>query len=225
MCNFRESIDGVLKEKCKNMTQANKFIGNIMKLKKNEEIIEDKIIRDLIKYHPTKTIDINNIEWLKMKIRQPFNTLALFYKYKNSEIEDDISWKLCIRNLYGKYNHDKENLNDINSAFRNESHLGTKKQFLVNNTILNTLICNNCKDTENITTDHYKISYKEILDNFIKLNNINLCDIMIFEDKNNTIRIKDEDLASKWLLYHDSKADYRLLCRSCNSKFGCYGYK
>jgi hypothetical protein len=44
------------------MTEANKFIGNIMKLKKNEEIVEDKIIIDLIKYHPTKTIDIINLD-------------------------------------------------------------------------------------------------------------------------------------------------------------------
>ena len=38
------------------------------------------------------------------------------------------------------------------------------------------------------------------------------------------IRIKDENLASKWLNYHDNKAQYRLLCSSCNSHFGSYGY-
>ena len=212
------------------MTEANKFIGNIMKLKKNEEIVEDKIIIDLIKYHPTKTIDIINLEWLKMKIRSPFNKLSLFYKYKNSDVEDDISWKLCIRNLYGKYNHDKENLNNIKSAFRNESHLGTKKQYLIDNsTLCNNVfmgICNNCNVyTKNITTDHYKIPYKKILDNFIQLNNIDLHNIDIYENEDNTIKIKDNNLASKWLKYHDSKAVYRFLCGSCNSHFGSYGYK
>ena len=85
--------------------------------------------------------------------------------------------------------------------------------------------CNNCKKiTENITTDHYKLSYKEIFDNFININNINLCNIDIFENEHNEIRIKDEILTSKWLNFHDNKAHYRLLCSSCNSHFSSYGY-
>lgn len=87
-------------------------------------------------------------------------------------------------------------------------------------------ICNNCnKKTETITTDHYKLSYKEIFDNFININNIILSNIDVFENEDNEIRIKDENLASKWLNYHDNKAKYRMLCSSCNSHFGSYGYK
>lgn len=86
-------------------------------------------------------------------------------------------------------------------------------------------ICNNCnKKTENITTHHYKLSYKEIFDNFININNINLSNIDIFENEDNEIRIKDEHLGSKWLNYHDNNAQYRLLCNSYNSHFGSYGY-
>ena len=48
-------------------------------------------------------------------------------------------------------------------------------------------------------------------------------DIDIFEN-GNLIRIKDENLASRWLNYHDSRAQYRMLCRPCNSHFGSYGY-
>ena len=85
--------------------------------------------------------------------------------------------------------------------------------------------CNNCgKKTKNITTDHYKLSYKEIFDNFIQINNINLRNIEIFENELNGKRIKDKILASKWLNYHDNNAKYRLLCNSCNSHFGSYGY-
>ena len=218
-----------LKEKCSNMTQANRYIGNIIITINNEEIIEDRIIKELVKYHPTKRIDVNKVEWFKIKSRPPFNKPALFYKYKNSRNEDDISWRLCIRNLYGKYNRDEEYEKDVKTAFRNESHIGTKKQYFINNTtIKNNIfmgICNNCnKKTENITTDHYKLSYKEIFDNFININNINLSNIDIFENEDNEIRIKDEHLASKWLNYHDNNAQYRLLCSSCNSHFGSYGY-
>ena len=218
-----------LKKVCPNMTQANKYIGNILKETPIEENIENRIIEELVKYHPTKQIDINNVEWLKMKPRKPFNNIALFYKYKESDIVDDIAWKDCIRNLYGKYNRDKEYEKNVKTAFRNESHIGTKKQYFINNTERYnnhfTGECDNCEMiTENITTDHYQLSYKEIFDNFIEINNINLREIDIFENVNNEIRIKDPNLASKWLNYHDNKARYRLLCGSCNSRFGSYGY-
>lgn len=211
------------------MTQANTYIGNIIRTNKNEEIIDDAIIKQLITHHPIKRIDVNKLEWLKIKSRKPFNNLALFYKYKNSIIEDDISWKLCIRNLYGKYNRDEEYEKNVKTAFRNESHIGTKKLYFINNTtIINDIfmgICNNCnKKTENITTDHYKLSYKEIFNNFVNVKNINLSNIDIFENEDNEIRIKDENLASEWLNYHDNNAQYRLLCKTCNSHFGSYGY-
>lgn len=218
-----------LKDRCSNMTHAKKHISGIVNSFNIGESIEDRTIQELVKYHPTKQIDVNKVEWLKMKLRPPFNKPALFYKYKNSRNEDDISWNLCIRNLYGKYNRDEEYEKDVKSAFRNESHIGTKKKYFIKNTtIINNIfmgICNNCnKKTENITTDHCKLSYKEIFDNFININNINLCNIDIFENEDNEIRIKDENLASKWLKYHDNKAQYRLLCSSCNSHFGSYGY-
>ena len=218
-----------LREICSNMTQANKYIGNIIKELPIEENIENRILIELVNSHPTKQINENNVEWFKIKIRPPFNKPALFYKYKNSTNEDDISWKLCIRNLYGKYKRDKEYEKDVKIAFRNESHIGTKKQYFIHNTTINNKIfmgiCNNCNSkTKNITTDHYKLSYKEIFDNFIEINNINLLNIDIFENEYNEIRLKDENLASKWLNFHDNRAQYRLLCGSCNSHFGCYGY-
>jgi hypothetical protein len=126
-----------LKEECLNMTQANKYISNIINSQNIGENIENKIIKELVEYHPTKQIDVNNIDWIKLKILQPWNKPALFYKNKNSIKEDDIAWKLCIRNYYGKYENDKQYQKDVNNAFRHESHIGTKKQYFMNNTIYN----------------------------------------------------------------------------------------
>ena len=85
----------------KNMSQAKKDIGNIVKSLPIGEIVKNPIIKELVTHHPTKQINLDNVEWFKMKIRAPYNTPALFYKYKNSRNEDDISWNLCIRNLFG----------------------------------------------------------------------------------------------------------------------------
>ena len=164
-----------------------------------------------------------------MKIRPPFNTLALFYKYRNHDKVDDISWKLCIRNLYGKYNRDEEYIKDVNTALRNEAHEGTKKQYYMDNISIYTNKfmgkCSHCNDlTSKIHTDHYPIPYKKILEDFLKEETILLENIDIYENNRNEIRLKDKCLAERWLNFHDNVADYRLLCASCNCSFGSYGY-
>ena len=219
----------ILKDKCKNMSSANGYVRQLLK-QFNENInIDNEEIFSLICYHPTKQINKNNIEWLRMKNRKPFNQLALTYKYKNSEIEDDISWKLCIRNMYGKYKRDEEYIKNVHTAFRNESHNGTKKEYFIKNTSIENDnfvgVCELCKlKTKNITTDHYPFPYKNTLCEFETDNKIKISDIDIYENENNLIRIKDKKIARNWLFFHDQIATYRLLCNTCNSKMGSYGF-
>jgi hypothetical protein len=218
-----------LKKKYKTMTSANKFISSILN-KYNEDInITNEHIFEIIKYHPTKKLDRYNIEWLRMIKRPPYNSLALHYKDKSTSKIDDISWKLCIRNLYGKYDNSKEKLNNIILAFRNEIHFGSKKKYFIDNTKKKDNkffgVCDNCNlETININTDHYPVPYKKIFENFISNNKILLNTINVFENYNNELRLKNRELALIWLQYHDSNSKYRLLCKSCNSHFGSYNY-
>jgi len=60
---------------------------------------------------------------------------------------------------------------NIMYAFRNESHIGTKKQFYISHTDLSDNIyygvCDHCKiRTDNITTDHFPIPFKTIFEDF-----------------------------------------------------------
>ena len=220
-------MESNLKIKLKNLTNSKKYITNIISKYKENERVNDVEILQLLQHHPTKNITISNIDYLTVKIRKPFNQLALYYKYKNNEKEDDISYILCLKNLFGKYNRDIHYEEDVMSAFRNESHVGSKKEYFINNTKTeNNLfygICNHCKiETQNITTDHYPIPYKQIFESFIKKENIVLLNIDIIENDLNEIRINNNDIVEKWLDYHDYNANYRLLCKSCNSHFGCY---
>ena len=206
---------------CKNMTEANKYISGLLKTFNINEIIQNPIFIDLLKYHPTKNIDIENIEYIKLKLRQPFNKPAVFFKITNG-IEDDVSWKMCIRNLYKKFNKTEEHIKVIKGSFRTESQWGTKRRYRYDN---DGNICCNCeKTTDHIETDHYPIPYKKIFNDFIEDHNISLSNIYFYENEYNEIRLKDKKLATKWLKYHDSIAQYRLLCKSCNSRFGSYGY-
>lgn len=217
----------IIRTRLKNVTNGTQYITAILRKYKENEKVDDTEILSLLQYHPTKHINIDNIDYLIIKLRKPFNKLSLFYKYKNSEIEDDISYILCIKNVFGKYNRDKQYDEDVMSAFRNESHMCSKKMYFINNTKkINNLfygICDNCKiQTSNITTDHYPMPYTRIFSNFIELENMLISNIEIYENNVNEIRIKNEDIAIKWRLYHDKYATYRLLCKSCNSHFGSY---
>ena len=216
-----------LKIKLKNITSGKKYITNIIGNYKDNEKVNNIEILELLQYHPTKHIIIENIDYLIIKTRQPFNNLALYYKYKDNEKEDDISYILCIKNLFGKYNRDTQYEENVMTAFRNESHIGSKKQYFINSTnIKNNLfygICENCKiETRNISTDHFPVPYKQIFLNFIKLENVILSNVEIYENNFNEIRIKNEELANKFRVFHDENASYRLLCKSCNSHFGSY---
>lgn len=216
-----------LKTQLRNVTNGKKHITTLLGKYKNNQKVNEPEILELLQYHPIKNIDITNIEYLIIKIRAPFNKLSLYYKYKGSVKEDDISYVLCIKNLFGKYNREQNYEEDVMTAFRNESHIGSKKQFFMNNTKSNNGlfcgICDNCKvETYDITTDHFPIPFKQIFERFQKLEGLVLSSIDIFENNSNEIRIKNEKIASKWRIYHDEIATYRLLCKSCNSHFGSY---
>ena len=73
----------VLKTKLKNVTNAKTYISNILQKYKDNDIVNDLDIVELLLYHPTKHINKQNIDYLIMKTRKPYNKLALFYKYKN----------------------------------------------------------------------------------------------------------------------------------------------
>tara|TARA_B100000700_G_scaffold143753_1_gene159721 strand:+ start:461 stop:1153 length:693 start_codon:yes stop_codon:yes gene_type:complete len=219
-----------LKEKLKSMTNGIKIGRHIMNKYKIDDFIENNVIISLLKFHPTKPIDIDNLQYLIMKIDKRYKTRTIFYKNKNSNKVEDISWKKCIRNLFGKYNNENEHRYNIIKAFRNETHKGSKKKFYLNNTYIKNGIyigkCEHCGKTSNkMSTDHYNLSFQEILDMFLKDNNIQLCNITIYKNKKGKFKIKDRKLANEWLLYHDRYATYRLLCRSCNAHFGSYGYR
>ena len=222
-------MEDKLKTELKNMTNGKKYVTSLLKNYRENDKINNLTILYLLSFHPTKNIDIKNIDYLIIKNRKPYNRLALHYKYKNDDKIDDISYILCIKNLFGKYNNNKSKLEDIISSFRHECHHGSKKRYFINNITFSKDMhigtCSNCKiETSDITTDHYKIPFKKILDDFCNETKINLKQVKIFENKKCELLLKDRKLAENWLNFHDKLAQYRLLCKSCNSRFGSYNY-
>ena len=218
-----------LRSKYRNMTNCRKAFSKVINGYNTGDVIDNPEILQLLTYHPVKSLDISKLEYVKIDLRPPYNSRSLFYKYKNSDTIDDISWCLCIRNLYGKFKPDEMYLQDVKRAFRNESHMGSKQRYHHYNTYRqdNQFVgmCCNCNIvTDDITTDHYPTPYKQTFTEFIKEHDVKLSTVQIYENNKNEMKLKDKCLATKWLQYHDEKSTYRLLCRSCNSAFGSYGY-
>jgi hypothetical protein len=71
-----------IKIKLKNITNGKKYITNIIEKYNNNEKINNIEILELLQYHPTKHINIQNIDYLIIKTRKPFNNLALYWGWR-----------------------------------------------------------------------------------------------------------------------------------------------
>jgi len=209
------------------MNCAFKFIGKRVESYKEGVTIEDEYINELVQYHPTKSIDVSEVEWFKL-CEDKYRTLCLCYKYYGDDKIDDIGWKKCIRNLYDAYNPDEDYKNCVNKAFRNEVHYGTKCAFFVEHTTL----CENgryrgqceaCNTMSSPTTDHKDTPFCVILERFLEEQSLRLEDLYTRKNEQFEIWLQDRSLATRWLKYHDEHAKYRILCRSCNSRIGSRG--
>ena len=84
-------------------------------------------------------------------------------------------------------------------------------------------ICENCKTKTEMAIDHYPISFKKILADFLLCEGLTLDDLLYIRCPNeNIIKLKDLELKKRWIDYHENIVNYRCLCKSCNSRFGCY---
>jgi len=219
-----------LKDTCPTLTTAKKHVREILSSYTDGSIIDNQLIIDLMAHHPTKPIEKERLEYLKYKKTPPYYKLGIYYKHKDMETEDDISWHLAIRNLYGKYNEERQSIDKVMRALRFEIGTGTKSSFFLSNTTDTNdgreAECANCRKQlhpPDICVDHYPIPFKKILEDFIQNESLELNRLEIYEC-DNVLKLKDSELAERWRRYHDDKARYRILCNSCNSSFGSYGY-
>lgn len=224
-------MEAELRKKYKNQTTAIKHITSVLsKYKKNQPIIKDDFINlcEILPYHPTLQIRKENIQNLMMRIRPPYNNLSLYIQLTNGELVN-ISYRDCIKNLYGKFDTTKDQLQNITSAFRNaiaDNIIHFKKANTTRTKEGYMGTCENCNTKcSTLAVDHYHLSFKQLLEEFLQREQLELSTIEILENTRNEYILKNKDILYKWEDYHNNRADYRILCSSCNSHFGAYGYR
>ncbi len=187
----------------------------------NNEEVENLILN----YHPDKKI--KSINKLVMKCNKSYKTKCLHVLEKNSSLEKSVGIKEIIENYYGIYDPKLKLEYNIKAGFRTPLYYGDKQSYYLNNTFKseedNTRIgkCVNCDYKGKISIDHYPISFKKILNDFLEEEKLNLLDLKI-KYENGKWNLENKELEELWLYYHDSVASYRTLCKKCNSSFNCY---
>ena len=63
-----------LKIKLKNVTNGKKYVTNIIEKYKKNEIVDNIVILELLQYHPTKHICIENLDYLIIRPGRLLNT-------------------------------------------------------------------------------------------------------------------------------------------------------
>ncbi len=117
-----------IKEILKNQTNGRKYMTSKIKEMKLNEKFRDKFFEEVLKNHPTKCL--NNLEYLVIRNRMPYNKRALYFKVKDEE-EDDISYIMSIKNFFGQFSQKKKKLEDITFAFRNSIWNTKRKNFFL----------------------------------------------------------------------------------------------
>lgn len=217
--------------KYKNMTDAKKRIRSIInKVGVNKEFMNDELINVLL-HHPDKRVRRReDVEYLVVKYHPKWtSSRCLCIKIKGRE-EDDISYVNCIRNIFGKFKKQEKDLKKVQEAFRQEIEGTSRREYF--HSKLDEVekiglswhgICEQCKTKGVITSDHKTYPFKMILRDFLNQEQIKEEHVQVHY-VDGWSRIKDKEFASKWIKFHDDKAEWQLLCRSCNSHNGSYGY-
>jgi hypothetical protein len=154
----------------------------------------------------------------KLKQNQPHNRTLTIIRLDNSK--EEISWRKCCGIEQQKCNSEFKLSHTMRNAV---SYFTTKFK------TSNKLICNICFKTTaelnyyNFTTDHYPISFNTIKNDFLKkcltdgilhptqFNKCSITNLSMF-------MIEDDKFKNDWIEYHNSVANYQLLCDICHCK-------
>lgn len=156
------------------------------------------------------------------KLNEKVSTITTFNLFKTPQTKDTIHLKVIYNNGESKIvswcdcsrqSHSKDNyLNEaMRCAITEHMHDYKKKS--------PTLKCAFCKSTSNPQVDHI-IPFFKIKTDFL----MGFKDVPDSFDKNEfaarIFKVDDLEFELEWVKYHNSKATYQILCRTCNIKKG-----
>jgi len=207
----------------KNVTNGKRVVKELLANFVLDAPFDNPLLYSLIQHHPRcQEKKTNQVKAFVKRKRPPYNTESLYIIYDDEE--DDISYIQCLEGLFGKHKPAIRAIDNITNAFREAVCDGTKQTYLFKTTSNGNGQCCLCDTTSKVHVDHYPTPFSHLLTTFLTQEQQELDRIEIIKVGNRHI-IADGEIRKRWSQFHDKHAKYRILCGSCNSKMGAYGYK
>lgn len=174
----------------------------------NQQHKDFLFFKDLIELHENRNIKIGcGLKQFHIR-RNPmsYNERTLFIE-RTDDTEDSWSYKACLNIKQ----------NDLTAALR--SAIGQFTTTYKNQ--VQKLFCAYCNTNIGpFHVDHKTIPFSKIKDDYLKNTKIKIPNTFTKEPTYFNVIFKDEDktFVEEWIEYHNSKADYQILCHTCNIK-------
>jgi 5-methylcytosine-specific restriction endonuclease McrA len=184
---------------------------------------------ELIKYHPDYNTKFNSeIKKFGIQLNYSNKSPCEMYTVHDNGIKDTFSWKKCCKNINKnakKFNIKNEEQSNLINAMRHSIYTETNKykqsKKIIGTNNLMCAYCNEIGDFKRFDADHLNPPFKDISNDFLKNRNdiphiFDKCPI----NKMITFTENDEIFMNEWRNFHNSYANFQILCKSCNSKKG-----
>ena len=203
----------------------------LLKEKEIGKVFHDDLLKRMVNAQNILLGYDNNIADLafKIKLHPKFKTKG-FRLVKGQGVVALWGYKKCINDIFKKQNKNKKDnhgermmkmmtkkmpkkeksMRDIVWRHKRMRFLKSHAQFVRRVPMAECMLCH---QLSKVAVDHFPISFQQIQDEFWVLNGV----------RGDSKRKRAWDKA--WVEYHDKRAEFRLLCKSCNSKGGNYGYE
>lgn len=210
----------------KNMTNGTKMISQHVGNQPINVTFDDGMLACLMTFHPMyEGKKLDKLKCFEVRKPPPYYCNTLYFYTTDNEC-DDVSYKMCIQNLFGKFDNAKMIRQEVLMAFRNAIFTDSNEKYRVYKENVTKPICGNCNEAcTAFHIDHYGKPFSQLLDEFLEFFKLKLSDVEVLRLASQIFEIQDELLKNNWVLYHDKYATLRVLCKRCNLSFGAYGYK
>lgn len=202
------------------LAKATKYIATKIKTFEKNVPFEDEDLLNLISYHPTRK-NKSVISFVR-KARPPFYRVSLYAITKTGTVYEASITK-CLRNMYGKFDTEKEKRKTVIQAFRSEANLSS--EMIKAKAALTIGPCSDCGKLCKLCVDHKDKPFSQLLDEFLASHALKLKDIKTRWVQGSEYLLDDKKLGKQWHEFHDTNATFQGLCRQCNSSKGSSGYK
>lgn len=218
-----EWTEASLKSHFKSMTNGISIVSHHVRCKPLNTPFDDAMLKALVAFHPMCNIKgLDKVKYFEVRTPPPYRKPTLFFLTTDNRL-DDVSYKMCLQNLFGRFKMDKMIREEVLFAFRNEAFKYSTRVYLINDA---NGICSHCGQLcHEIHIDHYITPFSKLLDDFMNIHKLSFSGVEVINDEKHLYKLKDSDIKTNWVAYHDKHATLRVLCKQCNTTFGSYGYQ